>query len=66
MAQRVAIVGIGQTCHTSRRPDVNDGELINEAVNNALADAQLKIKDIDTVISGNMDFFEGQDRKSVV
>ena len=59
MAQRVAIVGIGQTCHTSRRPDVNDGELINEAVNNALADAQLKIKDIDTVISGNMDFFEG-------
>ena len=59
MPQRVAIVGIGQTRHTSRRTDVNDGELINEAVNAALADAQLTMKDIETVIIGNMDFFEG-------
>ena len=47
MAQRVAIVGVGQTRHTSRRLDVNDGELINEAINYALSDAQLKIKDIE-------------------
>ena len=59
MPQRVAIVGIGQTRHTSRRPDVNDGELISEAVSGALADAQLTMKDIETVVTGNMDFFEG-------
>jgi len=59
MSQRVAIVGVGMTRHTSRRPDVNDGELINEAVTAALADAQLSIKDIDSVVIGNMDFFEG-------
>lgn len=59
MAQRVAIVGIGETGHTSRRPDINDGELINEAVTAALDDAQLTIKDIDAVLCGNMEFFEG-------
>lgn len=59
MSQRVAIVGVGQTHHTYRKPDVNDGEMINEAVRAALADAQLAMKDIDAVVLGNMDFFEG-------
>ena len=59
MAKRVAIVGTGQTFHKSHRPDVNGQELINEAVVAALADAGLKMKDIDAVIIGNMDHFEG-------
>lgn len=59
MAQRVAIVGIGITRHTARRPYQNDGELIYDAVSAALADAQLSLKDIDNVIIGNMDLFEG-------
>jgi len=59
MAQRVGIVGIGQTNHSGRRPYHNDGELIYDAVSAALADAQLSLKDIDNVIIGNMDLFEG-------
>jgi acetyl-CoA C-acetyltransferase len=59
MAKRVAIVGTGQTFHKSHRPDVNGQELINEAVLRALADADLKMKDIDAIVIGNMDHFEG-------
>ena len=57
--KRVAIVGTGQTFHKSHRPDVNGQELINEAVQLALADAELTISDIDAIIIGNMDQFEG-------
>jgi acetyl-CoA C-acetyltransferase len=57
--KRVAIVGTGQTFHKSHRPDVNGQELINEAVRTALADADLTIRDIDAVVIGNMDHFEG-------
>ena len=59
MANRVAIVGIGQTTHSGRRPYVNDGELIYDAVTRALADADLSINDMESVMSGNMDLFEG-------
>ena len=57
--KRVAIVGTGQTYHKSHRPDVNGQELIHEAVQAALQDAQLTIKDIDGIVIGNMDHFEG-------
>ena len=49
MPQRVAIVGVGQTQHSYRKVDVNDGEMINQAARAALADAHLTIKDIDAV-----------------
>jgi len=55
---RVAIVGIGQSYFTKRRPDVNQPELINEPVRTALADAQLSIRDIGAVFASNMDGFE--------
>jgi len=58
MANRVAIVGIGQTYFARRRPDVNQPEMVNEAVRAALADAQLSIKDIEAVFVGTMDGFE--------
>ena len=57
--KRVAIVGTGQTYHKSHRPDVNGQELINEAVHRALRDSDLTLKDIDAVVIGNMDHFEG-------
>ena len=57
--KRVAIVGTGQTYHKSHRPDVNGQELINEAVQRALTDAELTIGDIDAIVIGNMDHFEG-------
>src|SRR4030042_3156251 len=59
MANRVAIVGIGQTFHKSKRPDVNQAEMANEAVRAALTDAQLGAKDIEAVVSANMETFEG-------
>ncbi len=55
----VAIVGIGQTKHRSKRRDVNIPEMIYEAVKMALDDAQLSPADIDAIIIGNMDHFEG-------
>lgn len=57
--RRVAVVGIGQTIHRSRRPDVNQVEMINEAVRAGLEDAHLTPKDIDLNVVGNMELFEG-------
>ena len=59
MGQRVAIVGTGQTHHRSSRKDVNGVELIQEATSRALEDAGLRREDIDAVVIGNMDHFEG-------
>ena len=57
--RRVALVGSGQTYHKSIRRDVNGQELINEAVTRALEDTGLTMDDIDGVVIGNMDHFEG-------
>lgn len=57
--KRVAVVGVGMTRQRSSRPDVNGVELINETVRAALADAEMTRKDIDAVVIGNMDHFEG-------
>lgn len=59
MGTRTAIVGVGQTHHTSKRKDVNGQELISEAVKRALEDAALGLNDIDAIVIGNMDHFEG-------
>ncbi len=59
MGKRAAIVGFGQTRGSSSRKDVNGVEMINEAVRAALEDAELGIEDIDAVVIGNMDHFEG-------
>lgn len=59
MKRHVAIVGGGQTRHASRRHDVNQVELVNEAVRAALDDAKMSIDDIDAILLGNMEFFEG-------
>lgn len=58
MGTRTAIVGVGQTHHTSKRKDVNGQELITEAVKRALQDANLGLNDIDAIVIGNMDHFE--------
>lgn len=58
MANRVAIVGIGQTYHKSNRPDVNMAEMVGEAVRAALEDADMNIKDIEAMFHSNMETFE--------
>jgi len=50
---------VGQTYHTGKRPDVNQAEMVGEAVRAALADAQLSIKGIEGVFFSNMETFEG-------
>jgi acetyl-CoA C-acetyltransferase len=58
MANRVGIIGVGQTHHAAKRLDASGVELIAEAVTRALDDAQLTIDDIDAIVVGNMDHFE--------
>jgi acetyl-CoA C-acetyltransferase len=57
--ERIAIVGVGQTVHKSKRTDVNTAEMCAEAVEAALADAQLTMKDIDCVILGSFEPADG-------
>ncbi len=59
MGQKVAIIGTGQTKHAAKRTDVNIRELVNEAVVRALADSNLGIAQVDAVMVGNMEPFEG-------
>lgn len=56
----VAVIGSGQTNHASSRPDVSQPELIREATDAALADADLSPSDIDAVVISNMELFEGR------
>jgi acetyl-CoA C-acetyltransferase len=56
--RNVGIVGIGQTSYSSHREEVNQPEMINEAVKLALKDAGIGIDDIECVIHGNMELFE--------
>jgi len=60
MKRNVAIIGGGQTHHAARRHDVSQPEMVHEAVLAALEDAGMTIDEIDAVILGNMEFFEGQ------
>lgn len=60
MAERCAIVGIGQTHHTAVRDDVSLTGLVREAAFRALQDADMTFEDIDAVVIGTApDAFEG-------
>lgn len=56
--RNVAIIGVGQTKHSSHREDVNQPEMVHEAVRSALDDAGMTLKDIECVVHGNMELFE--------
>jgi acetyl-CoA C-acetyltransferase len=59
-ANRVAVVGVGQTKYSAVRGDVSMAGLVREAVYRALDDAHLGMDDIDAVVVGKApDFFEG-------
>jgi acetyl-CoA C-acetyltransferase len=58
--RNVGIVGIGYTnVFVSKRRDVNIAEMISEAVDNAFKNSGLSPGDIDAVVFGNMQTFEG-------
>ncbi len=54
-----AIIGCGYSAHASKRSDVNMAELVNEAVEDCLKNANMEPKQIDAVLNGNMPAFEG-------
>ncbi len=56
----VAVIGTGQTRHSSRRDDVSQPELVREAAEAALADAAVRPADVDAVLVANMELFEGR------
>lgn len=59
MPRRVAVVGVGLTKTANRRKDIIYPELTYEAVSNALSATNLEPKDIDAVVYGSMDPFDG-------
>ncbi len=60
MAERCAVVGVGQTHHTKVREDVSLAGLLREAAGRALDDAEMTWTDIDAVVIGTApDTFEG-------
>src|ERR671934_743694 len=58
--QLAAVLGTGQTHHTTKRTDVSIAGLCREAVDRAMADAGVDWADIDAVVLGKApDLFEG-------
>jgi acetyl-CoA C-acetyltransferase len=58
-ARGSAIVAVGQTDHRSRRLDVSLSEMAREAIDRCLESRNLSFDDIDAVVAGNMEMFEG-------
>ncbi|HEX9335654.1 MAG TPA: thiolase domain-containing protein [Pseudonocardiaceae bacterium] len=58
--QRAAVLGTGQTHHRAKRLDVSMAGLCREAIDRAMADADVDWPDIDAVVVGKApDLFEG-------
>jgi acetyl-CoA C-acetyltransferase len=58
--RNVAVIGVGQTHHKSKRTDVSVAGLIREAVGRALLDAEIEARDVDAIVLGTApDVFEG-------
>ncbi|GHF64668.1 acetyl-CoA C-acetyltransferase [Amycolatopsis bartoniae] len=58
--QLAAVLGTGQTHHRAKRTDVSMPGLLREAIDRAMADAQVEWADIDAVVLGKApDLFEG-------
>jgi acetyl-CoA C-acetyltransferase len=58
--ERAAVLGTGQTHYRAKRQDVSMPGLLREAIDRAMADANVDWSDIDAVVVGKApDFFEG-------
>jgi acetyl-CoA C-acetyltransferase len=56
--RNVGVVGVGQSVYSSHREEVNQPEMIHEAVVAALDHAGITMDDVDCVVHGNMELFE--------
>jgi acetyl-CoA C-acetyltransferase len=60
MAERCAVIGIGQTKHKAKRGDLSIAGVVREAAMRALEDANMTWKDVEAVVVGKApDMFEG-------
>ncbi|MGI5221719.1 thiolase domain-containing protein [Nocardia sp. CA-290969] len=60
MSFPAAVLGTGQTHHVAKRSDVSMAGMCREAIDRALADAELTMADIDAIVIGKApDMFEG-------
>lgn len=60
MSFPAAVLGTGQTHHVAKRTDVSMAGLCREAIDRALADAEVTLADIDAIVIGKApDMFEG-------
>ena len=59
MLRNVAVIGCGQTKHSSRRRDVNVAEMVEDAAWNAMEDAGVTPDEVDAIVIGNMQGFGG-------
>ncbi len=59
MGRAAAVVAVGPTDHASRRLDVSIPEMVREAVDRCLASKDLSFGQIDAIVIGNMELFEG-------
>jgi acetyl-CoA C-acetyltransferase len=57
--RQVAAVAVGQTDHVSRRLDVGIPELAREAIDRCLGSRGITLADVDALVVGNMEMFEG-------
>jgi len=56
--RNVGIIGCGMSAFSSHREEVNQPEMVYEAVAEALEDAKMTMDDIDCIVHGNMELFE--------
>ncbi len=56
--RNVGIIGVGQSVYSSHREEVNQPEMIHEAIVEALNHAGITIDDVDCIVHGNMELFE--------
>ncbi len=56
--RNTGIIGVGQSEYSSHREEVNQPEMIHEAVAEALKSAGITMDQVDCVLHGNMELFE--------
>ncbi len=57
---RAAIIGVGQTAFAAEKRGQTHADMIHEAVTAALADARLRIADIENIVTTSNDFWDGR------
>jgi acetyl-CoA C-acetyltransferase len=58
--EKIAIVGIGMTKQERRKESETFSDMVFEAVTKALNDAEMTIEDIDNIVTGCNDFWDGR------